>query len=354
MYEKFYTQGSFGFWTQLFIITDDSIVYKEREYKYTQLASIRYFITSKYSSFVGIFDTNGEPILSFACGYSDNLMGGNSSKKRFKYAVSYANEQIAAIHGKTLICEEFEKREVFKNFVIMEDAIYVIKESLLSSYTTEIYPYTTLTPIIYHEKYMVSENTIGAAITKGIDSMTANVNILTLAYNFEDKKRFEAAMSYANEQIAMHGVQIGDYSIKGVKEYKMKCNVCGNVYCYTQKDLEKNAYHASQQKLAALAGLGFVLSGNYTASGMYASNSKNASDSLIDYTKCPRCNSTDIRAFTDEEWEMEKTVTSALQENTSVFSAADELKKFKELLDSGVITQEEFAIKKKQLLGLEY
>lgn len=33
-------------------------------------------------------------------------------------------------------------------------------------------------------------------------------------------------------------------------------------------------------------------------------------------------------------------------------SAADELKKFKELLDMGVITQEEFDTKKKQLLGL--
>ena len=33
-------------------------------------------------------------------------------------------------------------------------------------------------------------------------------------------------------------------------------------------------------------------------------------------------------------------------------SAADEIKKFKELLDLGVITQEEFDAKKKQLLGL--
>ena len=33
-------------------------------------------------------------------------------------------------------------------------------------------------------------------------------------------------------------------------------------------------------------------------------------------------------------------------------SSADELKKYKELLDSGVITQEEFDAKKKQLLGL--
>ena len=34
------------------------------------------------------------------------------------------------------------------------------------------------------------------------------------------------------------------------------------------------------------------------------------------------------------------------------FSNADELKKYKELLDSGVITQEEFDAKKKQLLDL--
>ena len=33
-------------------------------------------------------------------------------------------------------------------------------------------------------------------------------------------------------------------------------------------------------------------------------------------------------------------------------SPAEELKKFKELLDMGIITQEEFDIKKKELLGL--
>ncbi|MBQ7034417.1 MAG: SHOCT domain-containing protein [Clostridia bacterium] len=37
---------------------------------------------------------------------------------------------------------------------------------------------------------------------------------------------------------------------------------------------------------------------------------------------------------------------------TTAVSAADELKKFKDLLDAGIITQEEFDAKKKQLLGL--
>ena len=38
--------------------------------------------------------------------------------------------------------------------------------------------------------------------------------------------------------------------------------------------------------------------------------------------------------------------------NGATLGIADELKKYKELLDSGVITQEEFDAKKKQLLGL--
>ncbi|MBR5012842.1 MAG: SHOCT domain-containing protein [Clostridia bacterium] len=43
---------------------------------------------------------------------------------------------------------------------------------------------------------------------------------------------------------------------------------------------------------------------------------------------------------------------NAQQNGQSAISSADELKKFKELLDMGVITQEEFDQKKKQLLGL--
>ncbi len=39
-------------------------------------------------------------------------------------------------------------------------------------------------------------------------------------------------------------------------------------------------------------------------------------------------------------------------ETGPINSAADEIKKFKELLDSGIISQEEFDAKKKQLLGL--
>jgi predicted Zn-dependent peptidase len=44
-------------------------------------------------------------------------------------------------------------------------------------------------------------------------------------------------------------------------------------------------------------------------------------------------------------------MTSQTQ-TTNTLSVADELKKFKELLDMGAITQDEFDTKKKELLGL--
>jgi len=45
-------------------------------------------------------------------------------------------------------------------------------------------------------------------------------------------------------------------------------------------------------------------------------------------------------------------IPAAPTPQSSAISAADELIKFKELLDMGILTQEEFDAKKKQLLGL--
>ncbi len=48
----------------------------------------------------------------------------------------------------------------------------------------------------------------------------------------------------------------------------------------------------------------------------------------------------------------QNTATTIINETQVEISNADELKKYKDLLDSGVITQEEFDSKKEQLLGL--
>lgn len=59
-----------------------------------------------------------------------------------------------------------------------------------------------------------------------------------------------------------------------------------------------------------------------------------------------------IKTFFDEAINMAQETCNNNTTIQNALSPADELKKFKELLDMGVITQEEFDQKKKQLLGL--
>ena len=74
-------------------------------------------------------------------------------------------------------------------------------------------------------------------------------------------------------------------------------------------------------------------------------NAQSQREKITDFSRCPKCNSTDISDVSDDP-------NAAVKTDKAAVSSADELKKFKELLDMGVITQEEFDAKKKQLLGL--
>lgn len=100
-------------------------------------------------------------------------------------------------------------------------------------------------------------------------------------------------------------------------------------------------------------------SGNYFAAGNLAS--------IADVNKIPFCSGMfsyapandyakslceDIRKAMNEYQQAASQIEVAPTTVIQQVSAADELKKFKELLDLGIITQEEFDAKKKQLLGL--
>ena len=133
------------------------------------------------------------------------------------------------------------------------------------------------------------------------------------------------------------------------KERRIRCNVCGHVFCYTSKDVERNNHNKTLAGLHSFSAAVNAIGG--TAYNMHEEqkHADAANAKIIDFSKCPKCNSSDITALTDEEWQ---NINNNSESTTNSMSAADELKKFKELLDGGVITQEEFDAKKKQLLGL--
>lgn len=132
------------------------------------------------------------------------------------------------------------------------------------------------------------------------------------------------------------------------REFRMRCKVCGKVTCFTMNDLRTNQKLARQAALHAGVSAFSALFGTRYDAYEQGKIADHAANRIIDYTKCPDCNSTDVEMLTDEQWE---TATAAKNEH-STLSAADEIMKYKNLLDSGIITQDEFDAKKKQLLGL--
>ena len=110
--------------------------------------------------------------------------------------------------------------------------------------------------------------------------------------------------------------------------------VYGNVGIFKRVDIPIDSI-SSVTKIGWLMGIG-VSSSSGTIRFMYLANAKEIHDALSDII-------------------IERQKNKPTAENTTVVQNSDEadkLKKYKDLLDSGVITQEEFDAKKKQLLGL--
>ena len=144
-------------------------------------------------------------------------------------------------------------------------------------------------------------------------------------------------------------VRIGSLIVKK-GEHRLRCNVCGKVYCYSHEDIIKNYQNAKRAASASLtAGLN-ALAGSSITYSTESNRAEQLQDKITDFTHCPNCHSTDVTELTEEEFRQANMAAHAPIAQAP--SSADELKKYKDLLDTGVISQEEFDAKKKQILGL--
>lgn len=84
-------------------------------------------------------------------------------------------------------------------------------------------------------------------------------------------------------------------------EYKMKCNVCGHIFCYTDEDLKKNASNAGMQALSALGSLASTLGGGSIFHTHHLKGQADRyGDKVVDYNQCPHCHSRSISMFTGD------------------------------------------------------
>ena len=85
-------------------------------------------------------------------------------------------------------------------------------------------------------------------------------------------------------------------------EYRRICNVCGKIYCYTDKDLKDNATNSALSALSAIGGLASVFGGTRIDTYALSNQSDRYSEKIVNYDKCPSCNSLDTKIISDEEW----------------------------------------------------
>ena len=87
-------------------------------------------------------------------------------------------------------------------------------------------------------------------------------------------------------------------------EYRKKCNTCGKIFCYTDKDLRENESNAAMGALESVGSLASMLGGGTIFHTQYLTNQANRhNDKVVDYNKCPNCNSTNVSLLSADEWE---------------------------------------------------
>lgn len=169
--------------------------------------------------------------------------------------------------------------------------------------------------------------------TNGVINIKVDGQEYSLAFPYKQRVEGEQAVDYL----------LKHYNAPKLTEFRMRCNVCGKIYCYNEDDLYKNAKNLEKAREYDTRSTLFALGGAELSKHANINTSERYRDRIVDYSKCPDCHSNNVSPFDG------RNIAATLNVNTS---AVDEIKKYKELLDMGILTQEEFDAKKKQLLSL--
>lgn len=84
-------------------------------------------------------------------------------------------------------------------------------------------------------------------------------------------------------------------------EIRKKCNVCGEIFCYTEEDIENNEKLRKEVISESKTNMFMAILGAFGGTPVTRLSTDNSIDrtnqkldKIKDYSKCPKCNSTDI------------------------------------------------------------
>ena len=229
------------------------------------------------------------------------------------------------------------------------------------TYGNDFFPFDTL-------KKVKPSSTPATILTNGVATVESkNSKFMNCGYKKKDADRAEKAIDFMIKKvksIEMDSRPDVIYSLDGARGRHMDVfsdRVCiitevtlGSLFTGNVTDGAKEIYYSdviSVQAKAPSLTLGYIQL--ETASVMM----NNGGDNFFNENTFTYNESDLPNGLADEVVSFIKNKVSECKANKNApvvaqLSAADELKKFKELLDMGVINQEEFDAKKKELLGL--
>lgn len=165
----------------------------------------------------------------------------------------------------------------------------------------------------------------------------------------EKKEKIDAEIEKEQEELEKIAKEVADAVAWQHRERRMRCNVCGHIFCYTYDDIKSNNTQSILAGLSALGSLASVAVGSRYDMYEQSKNMDRQSAKVKDFSRCPHCNSTNIQEMDQAELATSQTASLPVAPEVNI---VEELKKYKELLDMDILTQEEFDTKKKQLLEL--
>ena len=164
-----------------------------------------------------------------------------------------------------------------------------------------------------------------------------------LPYPIEQDRAARQAADYINHRIKSKKVRVNGQFVR-------HCKSCNKVFFFNDDDIKRNKGKQLLAAGGALSGLAHLGSFRSEMNIMMANGRL---DSVVDFEKCPYCQSRDIEVFDENDFNRyQQQMDTSQKDKSDTKDPIDEVKRYKELLDQGIITPEEFETKKKQLLGL--
>lgn len=123
---------------------------------------------------------------------------------------------------------------------------------------------------------------------------------VSFLYEKEDKKRIKSMIEFTKNAMK-NAVPADGVNLDSIKEHRLYCNVCKNIFCYTDEDLRKNKINNSLANNANNRAIAEGLGGSRLMANYKEQESEMYKSKIIDYSKCPHCGSIDIREMNENE-----------------------------------------------------